>query len=106
MGGDVRFGRKLVLPALFFAMTLLMLRPNPAELGNRIPGNTGDPALITWTLSWGAHALPAHPTSYLDANIFWPHRSTLAYADSLIPLAPFYGVAYGATGSWALTLLI
>ena len=62
MGGDVRFGRKLVLPALFLGMTLVMLRPNPSELANRLPGNTGDPALITWTLSWGAHTLPTHPT--------------------------------------------
>jgi hypothetical protein len=106
MGGDVRFGRKLVLPALFLGMTLLMLRPNPSELGNRLPGNTGDPALITWTLSWGAHTLPGHPTSYLNANIFWPHRGTLAYADSLVPLAPAYGALYAATHSWSLTLLV
>jgi hypothetical protein len=106
MGGDVRFGRKVVLPALFLGVTLLMLRPNPSELGNRIPGNTGDPVLITWTLSWGAHALPSHPTSYLDSNIFWPHRNTLAYADSLVPLAPAYGALYWATRSWPLTLLL
>jgi hypothetical protein len=106
MGGDVRFGRKLVLPALFVAMTLLMLRPNPSELGDRIPANTGDPALIAWTLSWGAHALPSHPASYLNANIFWPHRSTLAYADSLVPLAPLYALLYGVTRSWPLTLLL
>src|SRR5260370_20302826 len=106
MGGHVRFGRKLVLPALFLGVTFLMLRPNPSELGNRVPGNTGDPVLITWTLSWGAHTLPSHPTSYLDANIFWPRSSTLAYADSLVPLAPAYGVLYGATRSWPLTLLL
>ena len=106
MGGDVRFGRKVVLPALFVGMTLLMLRPNPSELANRLPGNTGDPALITWTLSWGAHTLPSHPTSYLNANIFWPHQGTLAYADSMVPLAPAYAALYAATHSWPLTLLV
>jgi hypothetical protein len=106
MGGDVRFGRKLALPALFLGMTLVMLRPNPSQLGDRLPGNTGDPALITWTLSWGAHTLPGHPTSYLDANIFWPHKGTLAYADSLVPLAPAYAAVYAATHSWPLTLLV
>jgi len=109
MAGGVRFGRlrrSLALGALFLGVTLVMVRPNPAHLGDRLPANTGDPALVVWTLSWDVHAVARHPTGYLDANIFWPHRDTLAYADSLVPLAPVYGVLHAVTGSWPLALLL
>lgn len=105
MGRDVRFGRVVVVPALFVLAALLMLRPNPAHLTDKLAGNTGDPALVTWTLAWGAHTLaPSHEGSFYDANIFWPHAGTLAYADTLTPLIPAYGAVHALSGSWQFTL--
>ena len=35
-------------------------------------------------MAWVAHALTTHPTSLFDANIFYPHRGTLAYSEANI----------------------
>lgn len=50
---------------------------------------TGDPSLNLWTLGWDLKTLSSHPTWLLtgrvfDANIFFPARHTLAYADHLL----------------------
>jgi hypothetical protein len=106
MGWDVRFGRSLMVAALFVAVSFAMVRPNLAEVDNRIPGNTGDPALVTWTLAWGSHALATDPGAYFDANIFWPNRHTLAYADTMAPVVPAYAAVQQLSDNWARTLTI
>src|SRR5205807_10036855 len=70
------------------------------------PANTADPALITWILAWGSHALVTSPWTFFDANIFWPHPSTLAYSDTLLPLVPVFGVLHFITNSWSLSINI
>jgi hypothetical protein len=93
-----------MLSALFLALIAVMLRPQPAELTTHIPANIGDPALIIWILSWGGHVLVSDPLEYFDANMFWPHDSTLAYSESLIPLVPVFAFFEFITGSWSLAL--
>jgi hypothetical protein len=96
--------RWLMLSALFLALILVMLRPKPSGLLTRVPANIGDPALIIWILSWGRHALTSDPLGYFDANMFWPHDSTLAYSESLIPIVPVFALFEVVTGSWSLAL--
>ena len=43
----------------------------------------GDPLLNTWILAWDVHQLLKDPLSLFEANIFYPHRSTLAYSEHL-----------------------
>jgi hypothetical protein len=101
----MRRGRRTAgLAALFTVGTLAMLQPSPHELTQTLPANLGDPALITWILHWGWHALTTAPVHYFAANIFWPHPSPLAYSDLLTPLTPVYGMVYSLTGNWALAL--
>jgi hypothetical protein len=92
--------------AFFLVVTLLMLHPNPAHLNSDIPANLGDPALAIWIVLWGSHALLTDPLRFFDANIFWPYAHTLAYAETLLPLVPVFGVLHGTTGSWALSLTV
>jgi hypothetical protein len=98
--------RWAVVTGIFVLATVVMLRPNPFQLASKIPANTADPALITWILAWGNHALVTDPRSFFDANIFWPHPSTLAYSDTLLPLVPVFGVLHFVTNSWSLSINI
>ena len=53
----------------------------------------GDPLLTTWILAWDVHALTTAPLRLLDANMFHPHRWTLAYTEHLLGLVPLVGPA-------------
>jgi hypothetical protein len=103
-GGDRALPRRLLVTVIFIAAILVMIRPDLSSLTTHIPANTGDPAFYIWVLLWGNHALVTDPTHFFDANIFWPHLTTLAYADTVIPLVPVFGILHAATGSWALSL--
>jgi hypothetical protein len=46
--------------------------------------NTDDGRWSIWVVSWVAHALTTNPFGVFDANIFYPHRSTLAYSEANI----------------------
>ena len=92
--------RSAALTVVFVAATIVMLRPTPHILATRIQGNTGDPALLTWILAWGAHALVHQPAHLFDANMFWPWGHTLAYSDTLLPLAPVYAAIRAVVPDW------
>jgi 4-amino-4-deoxy-L-arabinose transferase-like glycosyltransferase len=46
--------------------------------------NTGDGRWSIWCVAWVAHALTSAPSRLFDANIFHPHRNTLAYSENNI----------------------
>jgi hypothetical protein len=46
--------------------------------------NTRDGEFSLWNVSWVAHALTTDPATLFHANIFYPHRYTLAYSESNI----------------------
>jgi hypothetical protein len=94
--------RRGIVALTFVTAMVAMIHWTPSQLSQRLPGNLGDPVLVIWTLRWGAHGLVTHPTGVFNANIFWPHGSTLAYADGLLSVAPVYAVLYWITGNWTL----
>jgi hypothetical protein len=59
--------------------------------------NTDDGRWSIWVVSWVAHALTTKPFAVFDANIFYPHRLTLAYSEA--------NIAAGAIGApvWLLS---
>jgi len=79
--------RRVLVGALFVALVVVMIRPTPGSLGEPFV-DLGDPLLLRWSLSWSAHTIVRDPLHLFDANIFWPHGSTLAYTDSLLVLVP------------------
>lgn len=96
-GGSLRdVGHRLILvlrwPLLWLGLSVLLLRPTPHRISSTVAGDLGDPMLLTWILSWGAHGLRHDPWSVFDANIYYPETGTLAVSDSMLPLAPVFAV--------------
>jgi len=65
------------------AIVLWFQRGVVARLADRVD-NAGDPLLNAWIVSWNLHALRTAPLSLWHANIFYPHKYTLAYSENLI----------------------
>ena len=72
--------REFVLALLgSIAATVLMTYPlafHPGSLGRT---DSFDGQFSIWNVAWVAHALVVDPLHVFDANIFHPHRWTLAY---------------------------
>ena len=47
-------------------------------------GTNGDGLFCVWNVSWVAHAVIADPLNVFDANIFHPHKNSLAYSEANI----------------------
>jgi len=74
-------------------LALFMRRPGP--LATTVPGDLGDPLLLTWILAWGGHAVSTAPAGLWDGNVFAPLHNTLAFSDSLLGYLPFGLVGSG-----------
>ncbi len=61
---------------------ILMTWPLAADLGGVGRINSGDGRFSVWNVAWVAHALTTSPSKVYDANIFYPHRSTLTYSEA------------------------
>jgi len=83
---------------LWLGLTMLLLQPTPHRISTSVAGDLGDSMFLTWTLSWGAHGLITQPFDLFDANIFHPHANTLALSDSMLSLAPLFGVLKWVSG--------
>jgi hypothetical protein len=74
--------REFLSISLFFVLlTGLLLYPlsmHPASLG-RVDNNDGQFSI--WNVAWVARTLVVDPLGVLDANIFYPHKWTLAYSE-------------------------
>ena len=79
------------------AIAVAMTWPLAAGLGRLGRTTTMDGLYGIWNVGWVAHALVTSPTTLFDANIFYPHRGTLAYSESNI----FAGVV--AIPAWLIT---
>lgn len=53
----------------------------PGRLGRT---TTMDGLYSIWNVGWVAHTIVTRPLSLFDANIFFPHRNTLAYSEANI----------------------
>ncbi len=77
--------RRVAVSTLLAALTLLATWPQVLHLGDRVK-DPGDPLFNSWVLAWNAHKLARLEfADYFDANIFFPHRRTLAYSEHLFP---------------------
>ncbi len=95
--------RRVLLSLLFAGLLGLMLRMGPHTLTETFP-NLGDSVFLAWSISWTGHALATNPLHLFDANIYWPHALSLAYADNLVVALPVFGLVRALGGSWALAL--
>jgi hypothetical protein len=64
------------------ALTLVLTYPVAFKLDRVGRVNTDDGRWSIWVVSWVAHALTTNPLGLYDANIFAPHRYTLAFSEA------------------------
>jgi hypothetical protein len=72
----------VVLTAALLAAFLTY--PLARHLGSTGRVNTDDGRWSIWVVAWVAHALTTSPRQLFNANIFYPHVSTLAYSEANI----------------------
>lgn len=65
-------------------LAVFMTWPLTAGLARLGRTTTMDGLYGIWNVAWVAHAIVTRPTTLFDANIFYPHRGTLAYSESNI----------------------
>jgi hypothetical protein len=63
-------------------LTVVMTYPLAFGMGTLGRLDTGDGQFSIWNVAWVAHALTTAPSKVFDANIFYPHAGTLAYAEA------------------------
>jgi hypothetical protein len=77
--------RALAVIGGFALLAVLLTWPLAWRAARGGPVNTGDGQFSIWNVSWVARALVADPLHVYDANIFAPHRGTLAYSEANLP---------------------
>lgn len=96
----------LLVFAAGLALALLMTWPlatDPAGLGRTHP-NDADGQFAIWNVAWVARTLVADPLRLFDANIYYPHKLTLAYSEANILTGAIGLPVYWATHNPWLTL--
>ena len=63
----------------------------------------GDGLFTSWTIGWDIHSILHDPLNLFNANIFYPHKNTLAYSEILLPPALLGLPVYLLTGSLLFT---
>lgn len=100
--------RAAPVAAFFVALALLNTFPLILHPGSTI-GEHGDSYFSIWRLAWVAHQLRTDPLHLFDANIYYPHRDTLAYSDAMIlpglVLAPLQWIGADPLVVYNLTLI-
>jgi hypothetical protein len=74
----------LVVVLAAAALTALLTYPVAFKLDHVGRVDTNDGRWSMWVVSWVAHALTTNPLTLYDANIFYPHRYTLAFSEANI----------------------
>ncbi|HXT33116.1 MAG TPA: hypothetical protein VN716_27620 [Vicinamibacterales bacterium] len=83
--GTIARPRELVIVSVAgLLLALLMTRPLATGLPHlgRTLGTDADGQYSIWNVAWVARAIVADPADLFDANIFFPHKTTLAYSEA------------------------
>jgi len=90
----------LLVVAGFAVLTAALFAPLSLAPGDwAYQPENGDGQFSVWNVAWVAHALLTDPLHLLDANIFFPHRGTLAYSELNLLAGLLATPAYFMTGS-------
>src|SRR5687767_4710737 len=81
-----RLARETGVLVLFSALTAAMTWPLLPNFSTAL-AHPEDPALVAWILDWDFHALLSDPLRLFEANIFHPHRHSLAFTENLLGIA-------------------
>ncbi|MGH9027339.1 MAG: hypothetical protein ACRDWD_14670, partial [Acidimicrobiia bacterium] len=76
-----------VLLPIFAVLAFAITFGKPARFGTHIAGDGADGLLVLWILGWVQHAIPLGWDAIWNANNYFPAPDTLAYAESMLPVA-------------------
>ena len=93
-GGLKELGLVLLTGAI---LTAALTYPTAFELGRVGRVDKGDGQLSIWNVAWVARTLVVDPLHVFDANIFYPHRGTLAYSENNLGAGALAVPVYWAT---------
>jgi hypothetical protein len=68
--------------AAFSILTAVMTWQVIARIGSVARIDNADGEFGIWNIAWVARALVTNPRHVFDANIFFPHKGTLAYSEA------------------------
>jgi hypothetical protein len=75
--------RELALVVLGYStLTVCLTAPLGFHLGSVARIDNADTRMLIWNVAWVARTLVVDPVHVFDANIFYPHRGTLAYSET------------------------
>ena len=80
-----------LIAVVFVVLTVMLTWPLPARLTTSVPGDYGDPLLVSWIMSWVAQQVTAGLTNpmalrtFWNAPIFFSEPNTLALSEHFIP---------------------
>lgn len=105
--GEGRLRRLAPDAVALFGFVLLAVYatwPLARYAASRVPSNLADPLENVWIFSWAAHALAHDPLGVFHANMFFPERFTLAYAENMVGLSALVAPLYWVTGNGVLVV--
>ena len=70
----------LVALAAGMVLATVMTYPTIVHPKSFSRSDSDDGKYSLWNVAWVAHAVTTDPAHLFDANIFYPHRGTLAYS--------------------------
>ena len=77
-------GRELAaVIAVSAVLSIALTYPIAFKLGRSGRVDNGDGQLSIWNVAWVARTLVVDPRHVFDANIFYPHRGTLAHSRTI-----------------------
>src|SRR2546425_11764000 len=82
MDGEGQVGEFLAVLAGAAILTVALTYPLAFRPGNIGRIDSGDGQFSIWNVAWVARTLAVDPRHVFDANIFYPHRGTLAYSEA------------------------
>jgi hypothetical protein len=92
--------REMLLVVLgFSSLTVILTYPLAFRLGSIGRVDNGDGQFSIWNVAWVARTLVLDPLHVFDANIFYPHRWTLAYSESNLGAGALAVPIYWATSN-------
>lgn len=94
-----RFRDASVATVVALLLAVLLTWPLAARFGSAGRIDSGDGRHGVWNVAWVAHALTTNPASLFNANIFHPHRQTLAYSEANIVAGLIATPVWLATGN-------
>jgi hypothetical protein len=93
-GTTARARERGLLLTISIVLAIVMTWPLTKGLGRLGRTTSADWQVSIWTVNWVARTIVVNPLHLFDANIFYPHRNTLAYSEANVIqgvlVAPIY----------------